>query len=233
MSSYGRLQIGLPRLSAVVKKLIAGLLVAYVAQLILELWLGIPISSVLALTPAGPGLWQLVTYVLVDHGNPIMFLIGLLFMWWALSPFELGYGALRTIQLCMTTLLCASIPVYLTGFVIPGSPPLYGAQPLWFGAVAATTWLNRDQQLSLFGAMRMTARQFLLLLLGMTVLMFLASKNHTQLIAELSAMGGGIAFVRWMKRPRRASPTRKSNPKARGFKVIQGGGDDDRPKWLN
>jgi hypothetical protein len=80
--------------------------------------------------------------------------------------------------------------------------------------------------------MQMSARQFLWLLLGISVLMFLASKNQTQFIADLGAIGGGIGFVQWMKRPRRA-PGSKSKPKARGFKVIQGGNDDDRPKWLN
>ena len=100
------------------------------------------------------------------------------------------------------------------------------------------SWLYRDQQVSLFGMMPMTAKQFLLLLLGMSVLMFLSTKNHTQLIADLGAMGGGIGFVRWMKRPRTQRPSRKPRgTRARGFKVIRGGGgageDEDRPKWLN
>ena len=51
-------------------------------------------------------------------------------------------------------------------------------------------------------------------------------------------MGGGIVFVRWMKRPRTQRPSRKPAARARGgFKVIRGGGgsgeDEDRPKWLN
>jgi hypothetical protein len=230
---YTRPQFGLPRLSAVVKKIIFGLLAAYILQLVLENWLGVPVGALLAMQPGGLGLWQLVTYVLVDHGHPVMFLIGLLFVWWALSPFEIGYGPTRTLQLCATAILSASIPAYLVGFVAPGSPLLYGSGPIWFGAIAATTWLHRDQQISLFGALAMTARQFLWLLLGITVLMFLASKDHTQLVADLGAMGGGIAFVRWMRRPRRPATSRKPSGGVRGFKVIQGGNDDDRPKWLN
>jgi hypothetical protein len=231
--SYGRPQLGLPRLSTVVKKLIGTLLAAYILQLVLENWLAVPVASLLALTPAGPGLWQLVTYVIVDHGHPIMFLLGLLFIWWALSPFEIGYGSVRTLQLCAVSTIAASVPAYLAGFIFPGSPLLYGSGPLWFGAISATTWLHRDQQIALFGAVHMSARQFLWVLLGITALMFLASKNHTQLIADLGSMAGGIAFVRWMKRPRHSGTGRKANPKGRGFKVIQGGQDDDRPKWLN
>ena len=218
-----------------VKKLIIGLFAAYVLQLVLENWMGVPIVSLLAMTPGSIALWQLVTYVLVDSSHPLMFLIGLVFIWWALSPFEIGYGPRRTLQLCLTTILAASAPAYLVGMAVPGSPPLVGSQPLWFGAIAAITWLHRDQQMSLFGMMAMSAKQFLLLLLGMSVLMFLASKNHTQFVADLGAIGGGLGFVRWMKRPRGARPARKSTPRARGFKVIRGGGgeDEDRPKWLN
>jgi hypothetical protein len=234
--SYRRPTFTLPRLSSVVKKLIAALFAAYVLQLILDNWLGIPIVSLLAMTPGSVALWQLVTYVLVDGSHPVMFLIGLVFIWWALSPFEIGYGGKRTVQLCGASLLAASVPAYLVGLAIPGSPPLFGSQPLWFGGIAAITWLHRDQQMSLFGALTMSAKQFLMLLLGMSVLMFLASKNHTHFVADLGAIGGGIGFVRWMKRPRGTRPARKASPRARGFKVIRGGGsteDEDRPKWLN
>jgi hypothetical protein len=229
---YGRPQLGLPRLSAVVKKLLFVLLFAYVAQLVLDGWLEVPIVALLAMRPGGLALWQLVTYVLVDLGHPLMFLIGLLFLWWALSPFEIGYGPRRTLQLVATAILSASVPAYLLGLIIAPAPPLYGSSPIWFAALAATTWLHRDRQIALFGAMQMSARQFLWLLLGISVLMFLATKNQTQFIADLGAISGGVGFVQWMKRPRRA-PSSKSKPKTRGFKVIQGGNDDDRPKWLN
>jgi hypothetical protein len=226
----------LPRLSSVVKKLIVALFVAYVLQLLVENWLGMPVVSLLAMNPGSVALWQLMTYVLVDLSHPLMFLIGLVFIWWALSPFEIGYGPKRTLQLCSASVLAASVPAWLVGFAIPGSPPLFGSHPLWFGGIAAVTWLSRDRQISLFGMMTMSAKQFLLLLLGMSVLMFLASKNHTQLVADLGAMAGGVGFVRWMKRPRSGKTARKpATSRARGFKVIRGGGgeDEDRPKWLN
>jgi membrane associated rhomboid family serine protease len=220
-------------MTGVVKKLILGLVVAYVGQLVLENWGGIPVVSWFALTPGGAGLWQLVTYVLVDLSHPLMFLLGLLFIWWALSPIETGFGPVRTLQLVAVSIVAGSLPAYLVGFVVRGSPPLFGSQTIWLGAFAAMTWLYRDGQVSLFGVMPMTARQSLLLLVGLTVLMFLASKDHTQLVASLGAMGGGIAFIRWMRRPR--TPARVRRKPERSFRVIEGGGggDDERPKWLN
>jgi len=160
--------------------------------------------------------------------------VGLLFLWWALSPFEVGYGPQRTLQLCLVTALSASLPAYALGLVVHGSPPLYGSSSLWFGGIAATTWLFGDRPMSLFGLFTMSAKQFLWLLLGMSVLMFIASKDHTRLVADLGAIGGGVGFVRWIKRPRTPNAPRKSAPRPPGIKVIQGGLDDNgRPKWLN
>lgn len=239
MQSYRRPGFVLPRLSSVVKKLIIGLFVAYVAQTVLDGWLGVPVKSTLAMWPGSAALWQLVTYVVVDFSHPLFFLLGLFFLWWALSPFEIGYGPKRTIQLCAVTALAASVPAYLAGAVIPGSPPLYGSHPLWFGSIAAVAWLSKSQQVSLFGLVSMQMKHLLWGLVALTFLMFLWSKNHTQLFADLGAMGGGIAFVNWMKRPRKQRPRRKPAARAPrgggGLKVIPGGGgeDEDRPKWLN
>lgn len=232
-----RPRIALPRLTGVVKKLILGLVAAYVLQLVLVNWAGIPVLGLLALTPGGPWLWQLVTYVLVDNSHPLMFLVGLLFMWWALSPIETGFGPVRTLQLIGVSVVAGSVPAYLAGLVIPDSPPLFGAFSVMYGGIAAMAWLYRDREISLYGILPMTAKQALLVLVGLSFLMFLASKDHTQLIASLGAMGGGIAFIRWMRRPR--TPARVRRKSERSFRVIEGGGtggtggDDERPKWLN
>jgi hypothetical protein len=234
VTRYSRPAFALPRLSEVVKKLIIALAVAYVTQLVLENWLGVPVAGLLALSPGGIGVWQLLSYVVVDRGHPVMFCLGLVFLWWALSPFEIGYGPRRTLQLCLAATLGASVPAYLAGFVLPGSPPLYGAYPLWMGSIAATTWSYGNQPVSLFGLLTLGARQFLWLLVGLSVVIFLQSKDHTQLIANLGAIASGIGFVRYMKRPRSAGPTRKPRPKPSSLRVVEGGkADDDRPKWLN
>jgi membrane associated rhomboid family serine protease len=230
-----RTQLRFPRLSSVVKKLLYALTGCYVAQLVLQNWLGWNVVSLLALRPGRLQPWQLVTYVLVDAGHPMMFLFGLLFLWWALSPFEIAYGPLRVLQLTLCCMLGASVPADLVGFALPDSPPLYGSSALWFGGIAATSWLYHDQQMSLFGMLQLSGRQFLWLLLAMSGLSFLFDKDHTQLVASLGAMGAAVAFTRFMKRPRKPQATRKPSGRPRGFKVIQGGGgnDDGRPKWLN
>jgi membrane associated rhomboid family serine protease len=217
----------------VVKKLLIVLSVCYVFDLLLARFAGFSLSNLLALSPGQPWAWQLLTFVLVSRGDPIRFLIDLLFVWWALSPFEVAYGSKRTLQLCLAAMLAAAIPVDLIGVLVP-SPALVGSNVLVFGGLAASIWPRRSEQTSLFGLISMTGRQVLLLLAGISVLMYLAYADHTQLIADLGAMAGGIGFVRWIKRPRTPKVSRRPAPKARSFKVIQGGGsEDDRPKWLN
>jgi hypothetical protein len=218
----------------VVKNLLIVLLVCYVTDLVLQRAVGFSLGHLLALSPGEPWIWQLVTYLFVDLNNPLSFMIGLLFVWWALSPFEIAYGATRTLQLCLVTVLAAGIPAWLFGFVVASTPPLFGSNVLIYAGLAAQTWPQRDQQTSFFGVINMSGRQFLWLLVGISVLTFLYYVNYTQLIADLSAIAGGIGFIRWIKRPRTPKVTRKPTPKPRTFKVIQGGGsEDDRPKWLN
>jgi membrane associated rhomboid family serine protease len=234
MSRTARTRLWLPRAGTVVRNLIAGLGAAYVAQLILENWLGVPIVDYLALVPQIFAPWQLVTYVFVDRSHPVMFVLGLLFIYWALAPFERDLGPRRALQLCAVVVIAASVPAYLFGFVIPGASLLAGSSPLWLGGITATAWLYRDQPLSLFGVLTLTARQLLYVLLGLSALNFLASKNHTQLVADLGAMGGAALFARYLQRPRRRPPSKRPKPRPSGLRVIEGGGSgDDRPKWLN
>jgi hypothetical protein len=229
-----RLQFAAPPLSPIVKRLIIGLLCAYVAQLLLDNWLGVNVTQLLALNPGRPWVWQLVTYVLVSGSDPMQLLFGLLMLWWGLSPFELANGTKRTWQLCLVAILGASIPADLIGFVLPASHLFLGAGPLWLGAFTAGGWQNRNQRLSFWGVLPMTGLQFLLLLLAYSVLSFLWNKDLIGLVGDLGAMAAALVFARWLDRPAPRRPPRKASARGSGFKVIQGGGnDDDKPKWLN
>jgi len=229
-------QLRLPRLTGFVRKLIITLFVAYVAELILR-FQGIDIAAFLALQPGGPGIWQVATYVIVQgHNPPLWFVFGLLILWWVVSPFELGFGAKRTAQLCATCTLGAGVVAYLAGFFIHGLPLLAGSGSLWLGAIMATTYLQRDRELSLFGAFSMTGRQFMFGLVALVVLNFLFDSNLTRFLADAGSMAAGIGFIRWLRRPR--SPARKPpRPRSKdgGLRVIKGGmsKDDEPPTWLN
>jgi hypothetical protein len=218
----------MPRITPTVKQILIGLLVAYVAQLVLENWFELRVFGWLAMTPGALLPWQLVTYVAVDRNNPLMFLITLLFTSWSLTTFDLTFGPRRTLQLCLASVLGASVPAWIVGFALDTATPLYGATPLLYGGIAAMCWLDLSRPVSLFGALTMTAQQLLLLLVGIAVLMFLFDKNVIHLVGELGALGGGILYARWLRRPRtpRKPPPSRRPPRSGGFKVIKGGQDE-------
>lgn len=224
-------QFAAPPLTWLVKRLIIVLVGSYIAQLALRAW--VPLVDLLALSPGEPWVWQLVTYVLVSASDPFSVLLGMVFLWWSLSPFELTNGTRRTAQLCAVVILGASVPADLLGFVLPESSRLWGAGTLTLGGFAAGGWQVRNQRLSLFGIFALSGKQFLWFLLAFSVVMFLYTGSAIGLAADLGAMAAAIAFLRWLDRPAPRKPPRRPAARPSGFKVIQGGAESDRPKWLN
>lgn len=230
-----------PRLTPVVRKLLFLFLGAFVLELLLERWAGVPVYGALALTPAAPGVhtaWQVVTYALVWPPGPqsvLPLLIGLVFLWWMMAPFEERFGPRRTWQLALVGVLSASLPALLVGVLLPQPYPLSGFDAILLATISAFAWsLRHHGQLMLFGVIPMRAIHLILLVVGVSVLFFIASGNVLDLVADLGAVGGGIGFVEWMTRPpqRRARRAGAKRRKKSPFKVVRGGNDEGK-HWLN
>jgi membrane associated rhomboid family serine protease len=232
-----------PPLTPTVKKLIAGLLIAFVVELIAENVLHVPWIRLLALDTGRLGpltVVQLVTYVLVEGPNVASMLFGLFFMWLILSPFEVTFGARHTVELIAVGTVVSAIVTLIVGLIapIPGYV-LLGSSTIAYAGIAAMTQVIRSGKILLLGVLPMTGQQLLLAMVGISFLVFLASPAHDYLtlVSSLSAMGAGIGYVRYMARAPRP-PKRKSSSPPR-FRVLRGGGgssrddDSDRPKWLN
>lgn len=209
---------------------------AFVLELVLTNFMSIPVVQLLALWPSMVGiqtLWQVFTYVLVEPPQAVIsVLIGLLFMWLIVSPFELRFGSRRTFELSVVATLAASLASLAVGLIVGESPPLYGSNPIAYAGMAAMARAIGGGRLSLFGVVQVTPNQLLGLLAGLALLMFLASRDHTQLVASLAALAAGVGYVEWM---RKGPSMFARSPKARrgGLRVVPGGRDSDRPKWLN
>ena len=217
----------MPTITPTVKQILIALVSVFVLQLVFENWLELRLFGWLALQPGELMPWQLVTYVLVNVGQPLFFLVGMFFLAWSLNQFDLMFGRRRTLQLCLIATLSASVPVWLLGLVLQPLPPLLGISPLWYGAVAAICWLDRHSPRSLFGLLTLSGQHMLLLFAGLSFLNFLSTKNATDMLGDFGALGGGIAFITWLRRPRRPKrPPERKSARASGFKVIQGGQDD-------
>lgn len=231
-----------PPLTPFVKKLMILLLGIYVALAILDGWMGVPATRLLALTTdlGVHTIWQLFTHPFVTPPSPssvMSLLVSLVFVWWMLSPFEHQYGRRRLIQLCLFGTFASAVPALVVGQFLSNAYLVYGFSAWPMAALAALVWNSRHRDsLSFFGVLSLKPMMFLYIFAGIDVLTFLVDRDPVRLVASLGALGGGIAFAEWMTRP----PTPKASKKPRrkndlGFRVIDGGksDEDERPEYLN
>ena len=228
-----------PPLTPFVKKLLIALFGAWIAQIILQNWAGVPMFEMLALDTSSLGvatLWQLGTHVFAFPTGPqavFSMLIVLLFLWWMLAPFEQRFGQKRTIQLCIVATMSAALLALVIGMLVPAPSRLYGAQAILLGAIAAFAWSYRGQgRMSFFGVIDMKPVHIIYLVLALSALMFITSGDAVALAADLGAIGGGMGFIEWLRRPPTRRRRRKRRKKKSSFDVVQGG-RADQPRWLN
>jgi membrane associated rhomboid family serine protease len=218
------------------------LLVIFVLAAILQNFVGISLlglfaletRAVSALTPL-----QLFTHVFIVSPDPnAIFWLALsgYFMWLILAPFEQRYGARRVIELTVVAAVSAGLPALAAGLLVPRmAAPLAGPQTITLSAICAyAVLLPPYAEVSFFGWMLMP-KHLLWVILGFSLIGFLTSVNLAALAADLGAIGGGMAFVKyWMQRP----PPRRGAKRAKGatrLRVVGRDDDDDgEPKqWLN
>lgn len=227
------------------KRVLIGLLGCFVAQILLENWLDVPVFAYLSLRYERPGLhwlWQVFSHVLVTpmQGNAaLMQLVSLLFFWWVLAPLEARFSHRFLLRLVLLTALAESAAAMLVGlFFFRGDPPLFGLGAITLAGIAAfARTLNPSAKVALFGAFSMTPKQLLALVVGISVLFFLLSKNLVSLASDLAAIAVGY-HIFWLSgllgRAPRPSGARKDGRSRNGLRVVVGGAqDDERPKWLN
>jgi len=228
-----------PPLTPFVKKLLIALFGTWILQIILQNWGGVPIFEFLALDTARPGvrtLWQLGTHVFAFPTGPqavFSTLIVLLFLWLMLAPFEQRFGEKRTIQLCIVAALSSAVLALIVGLLVANPSALYGAQAILLGSIAAFAWSYRGQgRMSFFGVIDMKPVHIIYLVLALSALMFITSGDAVALAADIGAIGGGMAFIEWLRRPPGKRRRRKGRKKKSSFDVVQGGRADE-PRWLN
>lgn len=228
-----------PPLTPLVKKLLIALFGAWIVQILMQNWGGVPVFEILALNTGHLGIhtiWQLATHVFAFPTGPqavFSMLLTLVFLWWMLAPFELRFGEKRTIQMCVVTALSSATLAIIVGLMAGNPSRLYGAQAILLGSIAAFAWSYRGQgRMSFFGVIDMKPIHIIYLVLAFSVLMFITSGDAVALAADIGAMGGGVAFIEWLRRPptkrRRRKPRRKRGP----LDVVQGGRRSE-PRWLN
>ncbi len=234
----------LPPLTPFIRALLISLVALFVLEAVLQNFLDVPVFQLLALNPMALSLqtvWQVFTHVLIVPAQPgfiFSLLLSLLFIWWIMAPFEARYGRTRVMQLSVVAALSAAAGAILAAQVAPGfSSLVFGPQAITLaGMCAYAMLLPPHAELSFFGMFQMRPMQLIYIVLGLSILSFLTSKNAAQLAADLGAIGGGIGFAKiWMLRaPRRKTfgggkPKKKSSP---ALKLVKRE-DEDPNRWLN
>ncbi|HEX5657676.1 MAG TPA: rhomboid family intramembrane serine protease [Polyangiales bacterium] len=227
-----------PPLTPFVKKLLITLFAIFVFAALATNFMGVPIVRLFALDTSQLSvatLWQIFTNVLVQSPTGVFpLIINLVFIWLILPPFEDRYAAARTVQLLLAATVCSSLAALVTGLLIPSfAVALEGPGPLTLGAMSAyAVLLPPNAQVNFFGVLPMRSQHLLWVIVGLSVLGFITSKNLASLASDLGAIGGGIGFVKlWMQRPPRKRTFQK---KATGkLRVVSR--DDDKPRggWMN
>lgn len=230
----------MPRMTPFMKGLLGLVFGAYVLQLVLENWVGLPVFASLAFEPHRLGPWsalRVVAYPFVEHpeyGQPLSVLLSLLFLWWSAGPFETRYGTRRAVQLLAFATVFSAAAATLVSLVFPARIPLFGVSVWITATIAALAFsLPREAQLSFFGVLPLKRDHLLVVLLVFPLLNFLRSRDFVSLAADLAAIGAGVLFILWLRRPPRAARTKKKPAGSGAFRVIRGGGADDPPKYLN
>ncbi len=228
----------LPPLTPFVKRMFAVLIGAFVLELILQNWLGVPVYRWLSLQTGRLGLealWQLFTYPLVRPPVPgavVSFLVELLFLWWVVAPYEAMAGTRETMWLGVLSSWGAGAIALLVGALLGVRGGVSGTGPLLLGLIAAYAWKLRGRGvLSFFGVVPMRPEQLVWLLLGISVLFFLASRDVVALAADLAAVGVGVGWVHFdLGPPRRRPRGRRRRPSLVSIPGGRGGGPS---RWVH
>src|SRR5690606_13694245 len=209
-----------PAFNAFLKGLMATLLLAYVVQVIATGWLGLPLTQLIVLHTASPTpLWllQLLTYPFAFDPGPGgvgSFLISMLFAYWIYGDFQQSYGTRYSLQLGLAATVGVGVMTLAFASVFGAREPLFGFNTILWAVIACVAWLARGRPMQLFGVIPIKGgEQFLLLLVGVSVLFFLPTRSVVGLVSNLSALAVGVAFAHFMSggfgRRRRPKPKKK------------------------
>ncbi len=240
-----------PRLTPFVRNIIVALVVIYVVQIVLQGWLGLPISDLLALwapmTPGGPTglfhIWQPATALLIN-GLPEHALMDWVMLWFFLQPTLDYLGRKGTAKLLGTTWLVGVVVAFglaWTGIIF--NTPCVGVTALGSAMVIAYGMAKPDAEILLMFVLPIKGRWFVWFALFTGALAFLYYRSlepAVVLAGDLAAVvwmwSDGSARqlwlklkLKWLQRQRSGSPRRRGR-----FEVIDGGrsqsGNDD---WVH
>ncbi len=208
----------------------------YVAELLGQHWLGIPVYQWLALSAPNSGLfhiWQLITHPFIhDPGAPIGFLIDCLVFFFFAGTIEAAFGRRGFLQLYTIAALGGAVACLLFGSMSSLTPPCSGMLPSLLALIVVFGLLKPEATILLMFIIPIKAKYISYGTVIVTALTFLAQTNPHGAY-HLGGIGLGWLFFRsptqWLdpnwwrwKYFERSQKKRRTK-----FTVIDGQKDDD------
>jgi hypothetical protein len=231
-----------PPLTPLTLRVLVTLFVAFATLALAESATSLPLAAVLALDTRALGLhtaWQALAwpFVVPFHGGAILDLaLALFFFYLVLAPYDVRYGARRTLTLLALCMMGATFgaiggdALFARAFSMPVSP-LHGTGPLAWGLLVGGLFGVPGERILLFGRFDAKRWQLLLGVLLFTLFPLLQTRGAQSptFFASWGAVATAMLHARWRNRPRPPAV-----PRTAKLRVIRGGrDDDDAPRTLH
>ena len=190
------------------KGLLIASVVGLVAHVMFQTWMTPPLASYTSLATHSFSIWTPVQWLLyplcwvMAPRSALLVVLYLLVLGWAVGGFEERFGTRRTAQLMAAASLVGGLMAFLAGqFTSPDR--VFGPDVWVYSGWSALGWALRKTPMTFLGRIPMEGVALVWMSGVLAVLNFLADPRVPTLVAELSAIGVGVAFVEWLSRPAR------------------------------
>lgn len=193
------------RVSETIKKLLITYVVIFIAQHVIDQFMGGNIRGWLALTPMSTlhgMVWQVFSYSFL-HVDVMHLILNMMVLAFVGSDIESVWGTRRFFIFYSFCILSAGVFYMLLQLVIANpiylQMPMMGASGGIYGLLLAYAILFPDREMLFMMIFPMKSKQFVMLLAGIEFLQALFSgQSGLSAIAHLSGMGAGLLFM-WLQ----------------------------------
>ncbi len=224
-----------PRLPPGTRNLLLVLAGAFVGYVVLERALAVPVTSWVAIAPTLSigWSWQWATHWIASDGGGGAFrkLIELVFVYLMGSYYERVAGERRLYGLFVVGILGSGLFAMATIWLTPRAPwGDAGTTSALLSALAVRAG-GRPLEVPVLGPTNAWA---FVAVFGVVALVDSVYDQYVPVFASyVGASLGGYLFERWSGGAPSAGPTQRRPRRARGLRVIEGGGGDEPPRYLN
>ncbi len=201
-AGQGRFQLGFWKLTPAIKWVMIANAAIYVVELVTYNWLKIDAMVVhLSLTPLrvvpGLELWQPLTYMWMhDPRSPMHILLNMFGLWMFGTMLEQRWGALGFLKYYVATGAIAGLVVLAAGWIFGSQDTLtLGASGSIYAVVIGFGLLFPNLQIYLLGILPMKAKWLVYLVIGGTVISYLARAPGISIAAHAGGMAAGALLL--------------------------------------